>query len=99
MTEEREIEALNILDQVRTMLSKAFENNLPECFAMPILTNYPIKSIKNQNGVFKFHGWCEMETKSAGWERKLNVEKAKEFSVRNLFVQLISENGSILPMY
>ena len=29
--------------------------------------------------------------------RKLNVEKAKKFFIRNLFVQLLSENGSILP--
>ena len=76
MTDEQETESLKILVQTRSMLSKAFENNLPECFALPILTDYPIKSINNQNGVFRCHGWCEMETKG-GWKRTLHVEKAK----------------------
>ena len=98
MTEVEEKETLDILNQVRTMLSKAFEdesNCTPKSFSNPIATDYPIKPIKNQ-GDFKFHGWCEIETQG-GWVRKLNVEKAKKFFIRNLFVQLLSENGSILP--
>ena len=98
MTEVEEKKSLEILNQVRTMLSKAFEdesNCRPKSFSNPIATDYPIKPIKNQ-GDFKFHGWCEIETQG-GWVRKLNVEKAKKFFIRNLFVQLLSENGSILP--
>ena len=98
MTEIEEKKTLEILNQVRTMLSKAFEdesNCTPKSFSNPIATDYPIKPIKNQ-GDFKFHGWCEIETQG-GWVRKLNVEKAKKFFIRNLFVQLLSENGSILP--
>ena len=98
MTEIEEKKTLEILNQVRTMLSKAFEdesNCTPKSFSNSIATDYPIKPIKNQ-GDFKFHGWCEIETQG-GWVRKLNVEKAKKFFIRNLFVQLLSENGSILP--
>ena len=93
MTEVEEKETLEILNQVRTMLSKAFEDE--KSFSNPITTDYPIKAIKNQ-GDFKFQGCCEIETQG-GWVRKLNVEKAKKFFIRNLFVQLLSENGSILP--
>ena len=98
MTEVEEKETLDILNQVRSMLSKAFEdesNCPPKSFSNPIATDYPIKSIKNQ-GEFKSHGWCEIETQGC-WVRKLNVEKANKFFIRNLCVQLLSENGSILP--
>ena len=98
MTEVEEKETLDILNQVRTMLAKAFEdesNSTPKSFSNAIATDYPIKPIKNQAD-FKFHGWCEIETQG-GWMRKLNVEKARKFFIRNLFVQLLSENGSILP--
>jgi hypothetical protein len=89
MTEAQEEEALQILEQVRTILSKAFESNQPESFATPILTNYPIKALLLNQDSFKVHGYCEIETKG-GWEKNLDVERAKEFTVLNLFVQLRS---------
>ena len=51
MTEIEEKETLEILNQVRTMLSKAFEdesNCSPKSFSNPIATDYPIKPIKKQ---------------------------------------------------
>ena len=91
MTEVEEKETLDILNQVRSMLSKAFEeesNCTPKSFSNPIATDYPIKSIKNQ-GEFKFHGWCEIETQG-GWVRKLNVEKPFE-----IFYIIIMIRGSV----
>ena len=73
---------LKDLNDVRTLLSQAFESNQPESFGAKLTCEFPIIAKNDLEDL----GRCE-----------LMVEQAKSVSVESLFIQLIS-NQMVLPM-
>ena len=89
--------ALSELERVRQLLIDAYEaTEWPDSFGNPISSDYPIKSQTS----LQYHGWCEIIVPKNEWTRRMNMERAKEFSVLGLTVHLKanSEDESMLPI-
>ena len=89
--------ALSKLEKVRQLLIDAYEETKwPDTFGNPISTHYPIKSQTS----LQYHGWCQIIVPKNAWTRRMNMERAKEFSVLGLTVHLKanSEDESMLPI-
>ena len=96
-SDPEEKDVVSKLEKVRKILIEGFESTKwPETFGCPITSVYPIK-VKTS---IQFHGWCEILVHKNEWIKKLNIEKAKEFSILSLTVHLSAnpEDNSILPM-
>merc|ERR1711963_1118244 len=77
--------ALSKLEKVRQLLIDAYEaTKWPDTFGNQISSDYPIKSQTSH----QYHSWCEIIVPRNEWTRRMNMERAKEFSVLGLTVHL-----------
>ena len=87
--------ALEILNNVRTLLIQAFESDHPDSFGAKLTSEYPIIAKNDLGGDL---GRCEIN-RHGGWQRTISgVEQAKSFSIGSLSIQLKSDQGSVLPI-
>ena len=87
--------ALEILNNVRTLLIQAFESDHPDSFGAKLTSEYPIIAKNDLGGDL---GRCEIH-RHGGWQRTISgVEQAKSFSIGSLSIQLKSDQGSVLPI-
>ena len=102
MTEDDNAMLLSALSEVRESLRESFLAGQPSTFCpRGIQADFEIKVISDDDDAnVKHHGCCEFSiVGGAGWTSKgPAVQRANEFKVRSVSVQLTSTDGAPLPL-